>query len=94
MIRIGEEIPFAKRGRYGVVHGSVEQHFRPYHLMVETGNKDDLTEAELVQKVNMICPKLELTYNCINEAKLFIILFINIIRATTVSFFYIIHKSL
>ena len=49
--RIGEEVPFAKRGRYGVVHGSVEQHFRPYHIMVETGNLDDLTEAELVLKV-------------------------------------------
>ena len=25
---IGESVPFAKRGKFGVVHGSVEQHFQ------------------------------------------------------------------
>ena len=25
---VGESVPFAKRGKFGVVHGSVEQHFQ------------------------------------------------------------------
>lgn len=45
--RIGEEVAFAMQGKYGVVHGAVEQYFRPYHLMLETGNLEDLTENQL-----------------------------------------------
>ena len=45
-------MPFAKRGRYGIVHGSVEQHFNPFHLALETDTTDDLQEEVLKQKVN------------------------------------------
>jgi len=48
---IGEKVPFAKKGRFGVVHGSVEEHFNPYHLLVETGNMDDLHEDELIKRL-------------------------------------------
>ncbi|ELU18834.1 hypothetical protein CAPTEDRAFT_226752, partial [Capitella teleta] len=44
---IGEEVAFAMQGKFGVVHGSVEQHFRPYHLMLETGNTEALLEEEM-----------------------------------------------
>ena len=40
-----------KKGRYGVVHGSIEVHFNPYHVLIETGSLDDLTEEELIKKV-------------------------------------------
>ncbi len=49
--RVGESVPFAKKGRFGVVHGSVQEHFNPYHLLIETGSKDDLTEEEMIKKV-------------------------------------------
>ena len=35
---IGESVPFAKRGKFGVVHGSVEQHFQvweEFHTLIE-----------------------------------------------------------
>ena len=51
IIRIGEQVPFVKRGRYGVVHGSVEAYFNPYHVVIETGSQDDLTEEELIKVV-------------------------------------------
>lgn len=48
---IGDKVPFAKKGRFGVVSGSVEAHFSPYHLLVETGSKEDLSENVLVQRL-------------------------------------------
>ena len=45
-------MPFVKKGRYGVVHGSIEQHFNPYHALIETGSLEDLKEDELVKKVS------------------------------------------
>ena len=68
--RIGEEIPFAKRGRLGVVHGSVEQHFNPYHLLVETGNLDDLTEESIVQRVRFSYKHLQIPLIIISASKL------------------------
>lgn len=49
--RVGDKVPFAKKGRFGVVSGSIEQHFCPYHLLVETGSIDDLDENILIQRV-------------------------------------------
>jgi hypothetical protein len=49
---IGENVPFVKKGRYGVVHGSVEEHFNPYHIILETGSKDDLEEQELIDRLD------------------------------------------
>ncbi|KAK2164801.1 hypothetical protein NP493_1398g00049 [Ridgeia piscesae] len=48
---IGDNVPFVKKGRYGVVHGSIEQHFNPYHALIETGSLEDLKEDELVKKL-------------------------------------------
>ncbi|ESN93342.1 hypothetical protein HELRODRAFT_194138 [Helobdella robusta] len=48
---IGEHVPFAKKGRYGVVSGSVEEYFTPYHLLIETGSLDDLTEENIIKKL-------------------------------------------
>jgi len=53
-VRVGDKVPFAKKGRFGVVSGSVEGHFSPYHLVVETGSVDDLSENVLVQRVCLI----------------------------------------
>lgn len=49
--RVGDKVPFAKKGRFGVVSGSIEQHFSPYHLLIETGSIDDLAENILIQRV-------------------------------------------
>jgi hypothetical protein len=43
----GEGVPFAKRGRFGIVHGSVKDLFEPYHGDIETGNTADLEESKL-----------------------------------------------
>lgn len=47
-------MPFAKKGRYGVVAGSVAEHFHPHHLLVETGNVADINEQDLVTRVTQI----------------------------------------
>ena len=49
--RVGEKVPFAKKGRFGVVSGSVEEFFCPFHLQIETSSTDDLDEELLMQKV-------------------------------------------
>lgn len=46
---VGESVPFAKRGKFGVVHGSVEQHFQPSHSVIETAHRADLTEEEMIK---------------------------------------------
>ncbi|KAI0208924.1 hypothetical protein LSAT2_006397 [Lamellibrachia satsuma] len=48
---IGDNVPFVKKGRYGVVHGSIEPHFNPYHALIETGSLEDLKEEELIKKL-------------------------------------------
>ena len=53
-------MPFVKKGRYGVVHGSIEQHFNPYHALIETGSLEDLKEEELVKKVSRRGQKVNL----------------------------------
>ena len=45
-------MPFAKKGRFGVVSGSVEEYFCPFHLQIETSSTDDLDEQLLMQKVS------------------------------------------
>ena len=49
--RVGEKVPFAKKGRFGVVSGSVEEYFCPFHLQIETSSTDDIDEELLMQKV-------------------------------------------
>ncbi len=41
-----------RKGRFGVVHGSIVQHFHPFHLQIETGNREDLSEAEISKRVS------------------------------------------
>jgi len=50
-VRVGEKVPFAKKGRFGVVSGSVEEFFCPFHLQIETSSTDDLDEELLMHKV-------------------------------------------
>ena len=50
-VRVGEKVPFAKKGRFGVVSGSVEEYFCPFHLNIETSTRDDLLESVIMQKV-------------------------------------------
>ena len=52
--RHGEKVPFARKGRFGVVHGSIVQHFHPFHLQIETGNREDLTEDEITKRVRAL----------------------------------------
>jgi len=45
---IGEKVPFSKKGRYGVVHGSVrDQFFRPSHSDIETSSIDDISKENI-----------------------------------------------
>lgn len=49
---MGKNVPFAKKGRYGVVHGNVKSFFEPHHLFIETDNVDELTDDLLIKQVN------------------------------------------
>lgn len=46
---IGETVPFTKKGKFGVVHGSVQQHFQPSHCIIETGQTTELTEEAMMK---------------------------------------------
>lgn len=49
---VGEEVPPTKKGRYGVVHGSVQEHFTPFHLQLEISAKEELTEDAIKEKLD------------------------------------------
>ena len=61
--RIGEKVPFSKKGRYGVVHGSVrDQFFRPSHLDIETSSPDDVTVENINKLVGLCCRYSQMTF--------------------------------
>ncbi|CAH1796629.1 unnamed protein product [Owenia fusiformis] len=45
---MGDQIPFAKRGRMGVVHGSIKELFQPSHVEIETSILADLEEENIM----------------------------------------------
>ncbi|XP_059148978.1 uncharacterized protein LOC131936091 isoform X2 [Physella acuta] len=45
---IGDSLPVAKKGRYGVVHGSIESKFSPYHLLVEASTAEELNSEKIL----------------------------------------------
>ncbi|XP_046857958.1 uncharacterized protein LOC124451386 [Xenia sp. Carnegie-2017] len=47
----GKEVPFTKRGKYGVVHGSIEKRFHPHHIFIEAENRSELDHELLMNKV-------------------------------------------
>lgn len=48
----GDAIGFAKKGRFGVVHGCVHDTlFRPSHVEFDVSSKDDLTEDAVERKL-------------------------------------------
>lgn len=51
--RVGDQVSFVKKGRFGVVHGSVEDKFSPYHIFVETSTKEDFQNDKIMQKVSL-----------------------------------------
>ncbi|KAH3796146.1 uncharacterized protein LOC127838019 [Dreissena polymorpha] len=48
---LGEEVPFTKKGKFGVVHGSIQEKFNPYHLFIETGSVDDFKIEKIQQQL-------------------------------------------
>ncbi|XP_076454709.1 uncharacterized protein LOC143289570 [Babylonia areolata] len=48
---IGDQVPLGKKGRYGVVKGEAESMFSPYHLFVESGNKEDFADDVILQQL-------------------------------------------
>lgn len=48
---VGDKVSFGKKGRFGVVHGSVEQKFSPYHLFIETSSKEDFNKEKILQQL-------------------------------------------
>ncbi|KAM7434107.1 hypothetical protein ABFA07_015766 [Porites harrisoni] len=49
---VGESVPFSKKGKFGVVHGSVKEHFQPSHCIIETSHKSDVTEEEMMKVIS------------------------------------------
>lgn len=48
---LGEDVPFTKKGKFGVVHGSIQKQFSPYHLFIETGSVDDFQKDKIMQQL-------------------------------------------
>ncbi|XP_078383186.1 uncharacterized protein LOC144665761 [Oculina patagonica] len=46
---VGESVPFTKKGKFGVVHGSVQEHFQPSHCVIETAQRADLSKEEMLK---------------------------------------------
>lgn len=49
--RVGDQVSFVKKGRFGVVHGSVEEKFSPFHLFIETSSREDFDQNKILQQV-------------------------------------------
>jgi hypothetical protein len=48
VILVGKDVPFVKKGKYGVVQGAIEEHFSSYHVVVEVDTRDEVT-SELIE---------------------------------------------
>lgn len=49
---VGPEVSFSIKGRFGVIHGSVEKHFhQKYHIFMESETMDDINEDSIRQKI-------------------------------------------
>jgi len=49
---IGEGVPFAKRGRFGVVKGNVTKHLQPYHVDFEISSSNEIGEEIIAKKIS------------------------------------------
>ncbi|KAJ3306428.1 hypothetical protein HDV03_005038 [Kappamyces sp. JEL0829] len=47
----GESVGFAKKGKYGVVHGAVHKYFLPYHVDFDITELREMTESMVIDKV-------------------------------------------
>jgi hypothetical protein len=41
---MGEDLGFAKKGRFSVVHGSIVTYFQPYHVDFSITNKNEINQ--------------------------------------------------
>ncbi|XP_060586255.1 uncharacterized protein LOC132741996 [Ruditapes philippinarum] len=48
---LGDDVAFTKKGKFGVVHGSIQEKFNPYHLFIETGSVDDFQTEKILQQL-------------------------------------------
>jgi len=48
---VGEEVPFAKRGRIGIVQGDVKRYFSPFHIDFEITRPDEISPEILKRKI-------------------------------------------
>lgn len=48
---IGDKVPFTKKGKFGVVHGSIQQWFNPYHAFIETSSREDFYTKKVMQQL-------------------------------------------
>lgn len=47
----GNDFPFAKRGRFGVVHGSIQERFHPYHIDFDISAKSEISQSLIDEKL-------------------------------------------
>ena len=67
---MGENIPFTKRGRFGVVQGSIDAKFSPYHAMVSTSSAEDLGTDKIIQMVRLVTLMTFLLLDVLSTSKL------------------------
>ncbi|KJE92771.1 hypothetical protein CAOG_009700 [Capsaspora owczarzaki ATCC 30864] len=47
----GNDVPFAKKGRFGVVHGAVQERFHPYHIDFDISAHNEISEQLIQEKL-------------------------------------------
>jgi drebrin-like protein len=54
---VGEEVGFAKRGRFSVVHGAVVKYFQPFHVDFDITERKEISPAIIRDKVEKAAGK-------------------------------------
>jgi hypothetical protein len=66
---IGEGVPFAKRGRFGVVKGDVTKHLQPYHVDFEISSSKEISEDIVAKKIAEASGTANKTHGAKSEQK-------------------------
>lgn len=48
IVLTGKDVPFVKKGKFGVVQGAIEGLFSPYHVVVEVDSREEVT-SEIIE---------------------------------------------
>lgn len=64
---VGEEVPFVKRGKFGVVFGKARTFFQPYHVDFEINKQSELDQAIVDRKIAQTSGKVDNVSDAIGD---------------------------